>query len=58
MVTITKLRSDYLKVNEKYVRVTDQFLIITAEGSSSDLTETEKRYFLDYCEKIEAGLKI
>ena len=55
MVTITKLRHDYFKVNEKYIRIKEGSLIFS---NGEAFTEIEKKCFEDFRKKIEDGLKI
>lgn len=55
MVTITKLRNDYFKVNEKYVKIRDNKPTLS-DGLT--LNQEEDKYFNDFLRKIDSGLKI
>jgi hypothetical protein len=55
MVTIEKLRKDYFKVNQKYVKLKNG---IPTLSSGESLTDIEEKCLQDFNNKIEAGLKI
>lgn len=55
MVTITKLKSDYFKVNEKYVKIRDNKPTLS-DGLTLNQDEDEGLNL--FLRKIESGLKI
>lgn len=55
MITITKLKSDYFKVNEKYVKIRDNKPTLS-DGLTLNQDEDEGLNL--FLRKIESGLKI